>query len=184
MNSLLLPILISILILCGNVYPYDVTPKTSYDEYYTDEGLRELAIEKGVIPKDADHAYFKEQLAQQNSVTTWILIERKSKIQTVNQLKKMFLEKNGVKIKKPSGYYVDEINGVIYNSTKGDEYFSTAKKGVGIIFKTIAIQEGDCDPSDGRSKVEILRDFFGERFEWYKKTFPEKYEYLIKLKRR
>ena len=181
MKPLFLAILISILILCGNVYSYDVTTRTSYDECYTDEELRKLAIEKGIIPEDADYAYFKEQLAQQNSVTTWILVERKSKIQTVNQLKKMFLEENGVKIKKPSGYYVDEMNGVIYNSTKGDEYFSTAKKGVGVIFKTIAIQEGDYDPSDDRSKVEILRDFFGERFEWYKETFPEKYEYLIKL---
>jgi len=181
MKFLLLSILISILILCGNVYPYGVTPRISDGEYYTDKALKELAIKKGVIPEGADAVYFKEQLAQQNSVTAWILVEREGKIQTVDKLKSMFLEQKSVKINKPSEYYVDEINGVIYNSTKGDEYFSTAKKGVGIIFRTIAIQEGDYTPGDGRSKVVILKDFFGERFEWYKKTFPAKYEYLIKL---
>ena len=60
--------------------------------------------------------------------------------------------------------------------------YELAKKGIGVVFKSIAIQEGDFDAKDGRAKTDILRDYFGEKMtEWYKETFPEKYEYLRKL---
>jgi len=42
--------------------------------------------------------------------------------------------------------------------------------------------EGDYDDGSGRSKVEILKEFLGsEKFEWYKRNFPERYKYLKEL---
>lgn len=97
----------------------------------------------------------------------------------VDYLKESFMIKSGVVIKNPSEYYVDEINGVIYNSIENDGK-STARNGVGIIFRTIALMEGDY--GNGGSKIEALREYLGtERFEEYKRMYLEKYQYLVEM---
>ena len=61
-------------------------------------------------------------------------------------------------------------------------FFVHTKKGIGTIFKTIAIMERDYDDGSGRSKVEILKDFLGEeKFEWYKEKYPNKFRCIEKM---
>jgi len=176
----LLSILIIFLTACSNAYPSQSTPWFRSNEHYTDQQLKELAIEYNVIPEETDESYLQTQKEGRKTITIWILSERKEKVATIDSVKKMFLEKRGVKINNPSEYYVDEINGVIYNSTKGDKYFSTSKEGLGVIFRTIALQEGDFD--NGKGKVEALKEYMGEEgLKWYKEEYPKKYQYLIEM---
>jgi hypothetical protein len=150
---------------------------TSYNNY-TGQELRKLAVEKGVIPAEPDKEYIRYILENKKTVCLWLLQPREQKISMINEVKKMFKDKQNVIIKKSTDYYVDEINGVLWNSFNGDEYFSNTKKGIGAIFRTIAVQEGDFDTQDGRSKMQILKDELGDKFEWYKRTYPEKFEAL------
>ena len=178
MKCFLIPLLL-IASLSQSEINRSLPPKQS-PTHYTDQRLKELTIEYGVIPKNADEAYLQTQKEENKTITIWILLEHKKKVALIDNIKKMFLEKRGVKINNPSEYYVDEINGVIYNSTKGDKYFSTSKEGLGVIFRTIALQEGDFD--NGKGKVEALEESLGEdKFEWYKKEFPQKYQVLVDM---
>ena len=150
-------------------------------EYVTDEQLKDLAIRKGIIPKNITQDYINKNFRQKNTVVLWFIMNRGDKIALIDTLKEMFKEK-GVTIKNPSAYYVDNINNVLYKSLMNEDFFVHTKKGIGTIFKTIAIMEGDYDDGSGRSKVEILKEFLGEEtFEWYKKNFPKKYKYLEEL---
>ena len=179
-TTLLLSILMGFLTLCNNAYAIG-TPHPG-TKYYTDAELKQLATEIGIIPKDADKSYFDEQKSQGNSVILWILFDRATKISTIDKLKQMYLDNSGVVIKKPSANDVDEMNGVLYNSFNGDEVFSDMKKGIGVIFKTIAYQEGDYDEGSGRSKVEILKEYLGSAiFERYRLESPGKVQELIEM---
>ncbi|MFH1363321.1 MAG: hypothetical protein ABIH45_03820 [Candidatus Omnitrophota bacterium] len=153
----------------------------SSEEYYTDQQLFDLAVELGVVSKDNIAEQFRQATSNNQTIIAWILMPREAKATLIVGLKEDFKEKEGVSIKNLSEYYIDQINGVIYKSMKGDKYFSYTKKGLGVIFKTIAIQEGDYDTGDGKSKVEILKSHLGEKFEWYKETFPDKYQYLVEM---
>ncbi len=146
----------------------------------TEQQLKDLAIEEGLIPLDTDKAHFKDKLSQKNTVTTWLLLKREDKIEVVGTLKKMFKDKDNVNIKLPSAYYVDEINGVMYNSIKRGDIDASNKRGAGVMFKTIAMMDGDYD--SGNNRVEELRKHLGEEmFSYYKEEYPEKYEYLLRL---
>ncbi|MBN2483977.1 MAG: hypothetical protein JXD21_07250 [Candidatus Omnitrophica bacterium] len=146
----------------------------------TSEELKEHAVMYNVIPKETDEVYLHEQIEKGNSVIVWILMSHEQKVLMIDQLKKMSKEKGGVTINYPSGFYVNGINGVLYNSIRGDEVFSDAKKGVGVIFENIALQEGDYDDGSGQSKIEILKKHLGEEmFELYKVWFPERYKALV-----
>lgn len=180
MKYILLPILILSITVCSNAYPSQVTPWFRSSEHYTDQQLKDLAIGHNVIPEEIDEAYYQKQLEEKKTIIAWIVLKRKDKVALIDSVKKMFLEKRGIKIKNSTEYYVDEINGVIYNSTKGDKHFITTEKGLGIILKTIALQEGDFD--NGKGKVEALKENLGEdKFEWYKEAFPEKYQFLVEM---
>ena len=176
----LLSILIIFLTACSNAYPSQSTPWFRSNEHYTDQQLKELAIEYNVIPEETDESYLQTQKEGRKTITIWILSERKEKVATIDSVKKMFLEKKSIIIKNPTEYYVNEINNVIYNSAKNDKYFITTKEGIGVIFRTIALQEGDFD--NGKGKIETLREYMGEdKFEWYKETYPEKYQFLVEM---
>lgn len=147
----------------------------------TEIELSDLAVEKGIIPHDADRAYLDEQIKQNNTVTSWLLANRESKIKLIAQLKNIFKDKENVTIKLPDSYYVDEVNGVLYNSIKKGDIDENRKKGLGNIFVLIAMMDGDYD-SGKNNRVEELRKLMGEEiFDRYKKDYPEKYEYLLKL---
>ena len=78
--------------------------------------------------------------------------------------------------------YVDKMNGVLYNSISNGGLDQTNKKGLGTLFKTIAVQEGDFDTQNGRSRIQVFKDYIGEeRLEQYKQDFPEKYNYLVEM---
>ncbi|MCK5706596.1 MAG: hypothetical protein KAI43_02995 [Candidatus Aureabacteria bacterium] len=158
---------------------YASVPKKDFKleiiEKVTDENLKDLALKKGVIPKNVSK---QEELDKKNTVTLWILQPRDEKINLINFLKKTYKD-DGVFIKKPAELYVDEINTVIYNSLNGDFVFGRDKKGVGVIFKTIAIMDGDFD--NGENKLKLLKEWFGpEQTKRIKKYFPGKIEKLNK----
>ncbi len=146
----------------------------------TEQQLKDLAIEKGIVPYSAGDVYLRDQTKQKNTVIAWILLEREQKIEIIDNLKKMFKDKSKVTIKLSSSYYVDEMNGVMFNSIKSGDIDETNKRGIGIMFRTIAMMDGDFDY--GQKRVEELKEYMGDEiFSYYKKQYPEKYERLIKL---
>jgi len=182
-KQLIVALLFTVIVLLLFILPaYSSIPEIDYAKQPppTEQQLKDLAIEKGLIPSDADKAYFKDELSRKNTVTTWLLLKREDKIKVVDNLKKMFKDKDNVTIKLPSAYYVDEINGVMYNSIKNGDIDETNKRGIGIMFKTIAMMDGDYD--NGKNRIEELRKHVGEElFQIIKEKYPDKYEHLINL---
>jgi len=149
----------------------------SKDQRITDDDVRRVAVEKSIIPKDADEKFLDEEIKNKHSITAWIVTNHKDKVSTIEHLRELF-RKDGVTIKLASKYYVNEINGVIYNSIIGDDITPVNKKGVLNIFKTIAIMEGDYD--NGKNKVELAKEHMGQDiFKIYKVKYPEKYKKLL-----
>jgi len=155
-------------------------PTASRPVYYTDEQLLTLAIDKNIVPKNRDKAYFEQEIEKENSVTAWIVLSREKKIATIDTLKEMFLEKEGATISNPSEYYVDVVNTVLYKRIV--EGGLDSLQGLKSLFLTTALMEGDYD--NGKDKVELLKEHLGEKvFEDYKKDFPEKYQYLVEMEK-
>ena len=106
--------------------------------------LRTLAIRKGIVPKDPNDEYVREQLLKGNSVTPWIILTRKDKIECINGLKELFKTKKSTIITDPAEKYVDIINGTIsYYITKETITSTENLKGVGWLFKIAAEQNND-----------------------------------------
>jgi len=178
MKLLLLPIVILFLICTPNVHSF-VLDRPDGKEVITDEQVRQAAIEKGIISANPDDFDKEKEIESKNTLILWINMNRDDKVSLIDAIKEKFKE-NGVIIKYPSEYYVNEINGVIYNDMQREEMINPTKKGLGVAFESIALMDGDYD--NGGSRVEALREYFGEeQFEYYKENFPEKYEYLLKL---
>ncbi|MEI8349871.1 MAG: hypothetical protein WCI77_06935 [Candidatus Omnitrophota bacterium] len=169
---------ISLTSFCTTAYPITNPTINSQSSYYTDEQLLNLAITKGIIPKNRGTDYFEQELKKKNSIAIWIVWPREGKIALVDSLKKIFLEKEGTKINNPSEYYVDIINTALYNSICENKLKNT--KGIKALFVTTVLMEGDFD--NGEDKVELLKNHLGEKlFEAYKKEYPEKYQYLVEM---
>lgn len=198
MKPLLLPILMMFILMSpASATPISdekiTNPYAAFEDYFvppdsdyriiTDNDLKRVAVEYGVIPENPTEEYTQEQIKEENSVIIWILMTEEKKIPLIDALKEKF-KADGIAIRNPSLYYAHEINGVIWNSIQGDKFFSARKKGAGLIFRTIAIMEGDFDDGSGRTAMELFKDWFGEEeVEWFKQTYPEKYQYLIELDR-
>jgi tetratricopeptide (TPR) repeat protein len=147
-------------------------------EHYTDKQLQTLAIQKDIIPQEPDEDYIQKAIQQKETIILWLIMDREDKITMIDGLKERYRQ-NGITVRYPSSYYVDEINGVIYKSIiKGDKD-TVLRKGIGTCFKTIAIMDGDYN--DGRDKIEIFIDYLGEEMlEIYKQMYPDKYKRLLK----
>jgi len=157
-----------------------------YKEDYsicTDDHLRELAVQKGILPENITQEYINKNLQEKNSIIIWLIIEREKKVKAINKLKDAWRDEEKAIVRNPSECYVDKINNVLYECLlNDDDDIFILKKGIGMLFKTIVIMEGDYDDGSGRSKVEILKDYLGEeRFEWYKRKHPNKLKYLEEL---
>ena len=174
-------------VICSALFLHAVCAEANYLELYqgqlppSDEEVVNLAIEKGVLPEDLDTIDKQEELESGNSMTFWLLIERQDKISTTDMLIKMFEAKENVIIRKSATYYVDEINGVLYNSIKNGDIVNFKNKGLGSIFKTIAIMDGDFD--NGQDKVELFKEWLGEDIlELYRQEHPDKYQKLLEIR--
>jgi hypothetical protein len=144
----------------------------------SDEDLVNLAVRKHMIPEVTDEAYFDKQVKEKNTVNVWILMSHDEKLKVIPGLKEQY-SKQGITIKLDDSYYVDEMNGVLYSSIFRGEMSFISGKGLGHIFKTIAVMEGDFD--NGEDKVEVARQELGSaNFELFKSIYPEKYDKLIK----
>jgi hypothetical protein len=176
----ILPLLILILLLVSIPNAYSIIiERTDGKTVITDEQVKEAAIANGAIPESPEDFDMEKELESKNTIIIWINMDRNDKIRLIDTLKEKFRE-NGVIIGYPSEYYVNEINGVIYNDMQREEMINPTKKGVGAIFKSIALMDGDYN--NGGSRIEALREYSGEElFEYYKEHYPEKYEYLLKL---
>lgn len=169
----------------ANLYPYN--KDNGYFQPYkgktypSDETVRNLAIEKGVLPKDTESIDTKKEMDAKNTITLWLIMSRKNKVDLIDCIKGIFKEKDGVIISKPASYYIDEINGVLYNSLNNGDIIDFKKRGIGNIFKTIAVMEGDFD--NGKDKIETFKELLGDNvLEAYKKHRPDKYKALLKIK--
>lgn len=159
---------------------YASIPELEYDagkiQHISDDDVRRVAVEKNIIPKETDEKYLHEETEKKHSITAWIVTSHKDKVSIIGHLKEFF-RKDGVTIKLSSEYYVNEMNGVIYNSIVSGDITPVNKTGILNIFKTIAIMEGDYD--NGKNKVEIAKEHMGqETFQMYKAEYPEKYKKL------
>lgn len=144
-------------------------------QHVTNDMLKKVALEKGIIPKDADDAFFNAEVKKNNLITVWIMVDDNIRLSLIDSLRQLN-KKEGVIIRLPSEYYVREITDDIYNSiVKGDIVVME----LGNVFKTIAIMEGDYD--NGKDKVAVAKEYMGEDgFLMYQRMYPEKYEKLIK----
>lgn len=150
------------------------------EEQVTDQQLKDLAVEKLFVPYNSDRAYFENELKQKHTITIWIISQRNQKIELIDALRKIFLEKEDAIIRQPSSYYVDGLNRVIYNTLSGENGFGDLNKGLGAMFKSIALMDGDFD--NGKSTAETLKSYSGEElFEYFKENYPDKYENLIRI---
>lgn len=176
MKPLFLPILILFLITPTNIYP-SILEK---DYYVTDKALKEIAIRKGIVPKDIDKAYIDEETKKGNTLHLWIVASRDEKVKIVDVLKDLYREEEKAIIRNPSMYYVDEMNFVMFTNILHKAYDYSEGKGLKILLGTVAAMEGDYN--DGKSRVEALRNFLGDKvFEQYKRDYPEKYQYLVEM---
>jgi hypothetical protein len=182
MNKQLLFILIvSIILLTGNAYPHMSYLKPFQGVCPTDEEVRDFAIEKDILPKDLDSIDIAKELEAGNSMVVWLITQRNNKIATIDMIKKMFQEKERVIIRQSADYYVDEINGVLYNSINSGDLADFKGKGIGIVLKTVAIMDGDFD--NGQDKTELLNEWLGESaVEAYREDFPERYERVLQIR--
>lgn len=161
------------------VCAYASIPELQYankqGQYVTDEMLEKIAVEKGIIPKDADEAFFNAEIEKKNTVAIWIMIDRKTKLSLIDNLRELN-KKDGIIIRLSSEYYVREITGDIYNSVVNGDVVVME---LGNVFKTIAVMEGDYD--NEKDKVVFAKEYMGEDgFQMYKRMYPEKYGRLIK----
>jgi hypothetical protein len=182
MNKQLLFILIlSMIFLTGNAYPHTGYLKPFQGACPTDEEVRDFAIEKGILPEDLDSIDTKKEMEAGNSMVIWLMTDREKKIVIIDAVKQMFQKKEDVIISKSASYYVDEMNGVLYNSIENGDIANFKGRGVGNIFKTIAIMDGDFD--NGQDRVELFKEWLGEDIlELYREEFPDRYEKLLKIR--
>ena len=154
--------------------PEQVVPFSLTDEY-----LQQIAVEKGVLAENWREINLNKEIQERNTIVMWIVMSSEEKAAVVNGLKESFKE-NGIIISQPTEFYVSEINNAIYRSILTGDINSTNKKGLGAIFKTVALIEGDF--GDGTNRVESLKEYIGQdKFEEYKKLYPAKYERLLKM---
>ena len=184
MKHAILLILILFLVYGGIVYCYSIGYEY-FDRYeqlpVSDEELRQLAIEKGMLPQISEDFDMQKEMEAKNTITLWLAMDRKTKIKLMNNLKEMFKQKSQVIIDRSSSYYVNEINGVLYISILKGDIDRTTKQGLRNIFKTIAVMDGDYD--DGRNKVEIFKELIGEEvLQEFKKQYPGRYHSLLKVR--
>ncbi len=161
---------------------YALVSKSAYfsQNKITDQQLEDLAIRKLFIPYNHDDAYYKSELERKNTIPMWISADRSKKIGLIDGVKKAYLEEKHAVIKLPASYYVDEINGVLYSCLESGDYSDDLQKGIGVMFKTIALLDGDFD--NGESLIKTLRKYAGEElFMLFKDSYPDKYYKLIKL---
>ncbi len=170
--------LVSFLVCTSICYPF-ILKESIKQVPITDEELRQIAIENRIIPEHIDDDYLKDELHQKNTITMWIVLKAEQKVTLIDKLKDEFY-RNGIIIRLPSNYYVNEINGVIYNGILKGDIDADVREGLGSIFKTIAVMDGDYD--DGSDRIELLKQLIGdELFEKYKQMYPDKYRYLLRI---
>lgn len=151
---------------------------TSESEWRPDgNDLRELAVKKGIIQSDYGQVNYETALQAKETISIWIMAPREDKEKIIQHLMDKFSQ-NGVEFRQPVSYYVNAINGVLYQSLILDNIFSMQKKGIGTIFKTVAILDGDFD--NGQDKRTVLFDHCGpDIFKQYCEKQPLRFERIF-----
>ena len=146
----------------------------------TDTQLKELAIQKEILPKDYDLEQVKEHIKINNTIPAWVILSREKKLEMINRLKARLKKEKGIIITKSAEFYVDEINSLIYNNIANGTVTKDKTSAVGYAFSFLAMISGDYD--NGKSRVETLRNYIGEEeFRRFVESFPNSYENLVIL---
>ncbi len=74
-----------------------------------------------------------------SSMWVWMHLERKYKIDIIDNLKRTFREKDNVIITRPTEYYVQSIDEMVASDPQTEQFR------LGVVFKTIAVIEYDFD---------------------------------------
>lgn len=155
--------------------PERIKQKTT--EHINDSKLEELAVSKGIVPKEVDEDFIRKQLEEENTAVIWIVLRRKDKLSLIEEIISIW-KNDGITIKLAGEYYINEINSLLYESILNNDIDRNNLRGLGVMLKTIAVMEGDYD--DGTDKLELLKSYLGEElFEKYKIMHPEKYRAII-----
>lgn len=109
---------------------------------YSDKDLIQLALQKGVIPSNANQDYLKQQMAKGASLRTWILFNRRMKASVVDNIKSKFEERDIV-VSKPTEFYIDQINTSIYKAIDEGRFNKLSRQGLIGIFRSVAVVHND-----------------------------------------
>jgi len=135
--------------------------------------LLDFAVQKGEVPANRDEAYFYKKVAEEkDTLSAWVGFSQEDKIAILKVLIETF-GKEGAVVKRSPVYYSREIDKILYNGLKSGTF--REMKGIGMIFKTIAILDGDFD--NGEDPKVLLETWApSEAIEAFKKNNPERYE--------
>lgn len=155
---------------------YPIKNKT----YVTDAQLKEMAIQKEIVPADFDNDYLRKQMEVNNTIATWVVISREEKLKLIESLKTRFKDEKDIIIKMASEFYVDEINAIVYDNIAEGIINKNKTSAVGYAFRVIAMMIGDYD--NGKNRVKALRNYVGEEiFNRFIEDCPDMYKHLIEL---
>lgn len=150
--------------------------------YISDRQLRNKAIAEGVLPERKSDFDLEKYLREANTAMVWLTAPRELKLKIIANVRELFESERNVTFNKSDEFYVDTINAVLHHRLNNEDYdYFTEGNGVGGTFKTMAIMIGDYNTQDGRTKMQILKDYADKNFEWYKDTFPEFIEKLEEM---
>ena len=113
------------------------TPPTSET---SDEQLKRICIEAGVVSEDAE---LDKALEEGDSLTAWVLVNHEDKVKVIDELKEKFKEE-GIIIEKSSEWYVRTLHMDIITSIERGE----TPPPIGNLFKAVALISGDFKRSE------------------------------------
>ncbi len=157
-----------------------VDPAIGSNKKVSTHQLKRIAVSEGVIPEEVSNSLREKWQESGESVLIWIISPDKNKVELINGLQRIH-DANEIEIEKDPRYYVNKINVVIFENIKKGRVEEVINRGIIDIFRDIAVMEGYYN--EDRPKAEVLRDYLGEeKFNEYKKKYPNKYKEILKDK--
>ncbi|MDD3375151.1 MAG: hypothetical protein PHY73_05460 [Candidatus Omnitrophica bacterium] len=141
----------------------------------TQEELLGLAIEKDFVPADHGEEYFREKIKEKDTLLAWVGLSQEDKIKILGALIEIHRQE-GTIVERHPVYYAKEIDKTLYIGLRKGTFREMG--GIGIVFKTIAVMDGDFD--NGEDPKVLLESWMPvEVIEVFKQTYPKKYKRIF-----